>query len=265
MAAFWAAWRRPVAPVRGLDTRHLNAVAVLLACGSVAAIGIMLDEPGFEWSRTLSPLAIRVFDAVTRLGDSLYVFVLTVAAAAGAVALRRRGRGWRFDAAMDLASARAMYFFAVAAGSGLASQFLKHLFGRARPQLHAKYPDMIGLYHFDMVSVFASYASFPSGHAVTAFAMATAIAFIAPRLGWPLLIVACAVGLSRVAIGSHYPSDVVAGAALGVASAVVARIAFARRGIVFRKTKRGIVTRGRGVVGAVFSTRPRLSFRNWTD
>ena len=255
LRGFWRLWRRPVVPVRGLDVRHLNAIAVLLACGSTAAVGIMLDEPGFEWSRSLSPPVIHVFAQITRLGDSLYVFALTVAAAATAVGLRGRGRGWRFDMAMGVVASRAMYLFVVAAGSGLASQFLKHLFGRARPQLHAKYPDMIGLYHFDLLSIWASYASFPSGHAVTAFAMAAALAFMSPRVGWPLLLVACAVGWSRVASGSHYPSDVVAGAGLGVASAVVARVAFARRRIVFEKTPRGVRLRGAGVVAAALRRR----------
>jgi membrane-associated phospholipid phosphatase len=70
-------------------------------------------------------------------------------------------------------------------------------------------------------------SSFPAGHAATAFAGATLLAYVAPRL-WPLFVtVAAAVALSRVYVGVHYPTDVLAGAAIGVAVGGVA-IAFLR-------------------------------------
>jgi undecaprenyl-diphosphatase len=56
--------------------------------------------------------------------------------------------------------------------------------------------------------------SFPSSHAATGFALAVAAA-PGLRYGWGLLGVAAAVAASRVLLGVHYPSDVVAGAALG--------------------------------------------------
>jgi membrane-associated phospholipid phosphatase len=57
--------------------------------------------------------------------------------------------------------------------------------------------------------------SFPSGHAATAFATATAVAVLYPRLKWPLLAVAALVALSRVYLGVHFWSDVVVGSLLG--------------------------------------------------
>jgi undecaprenyl-diphosphatase len=60
-------------------------------------------------------------------------------------------------------------------------------------------------------------ASFPSGHAATAFAAAIAVAAFYPRLRWPLLGLAALVGLSRIYLGVHYVLDVLAGAALGIA------------------------------------------------
>jgi len=57
--------------------------------------------------------------------------------------------------------------------------------------------------------------SFPSGHTTTAFAMAIIIGHFSALL-WPgALLLATLVGLSRVALGAHYPSDVVAGMILG--------------------------------------------------
>ncbi len=57
--------------------------------------------------------------------------------------------------------------------------------------------------------------SFPSAHAASTFAAATAFAPLLPRVPWRL--VGATMALSRVVLGVHYPSDVLAGAALGVA------------------------------------------------
>jgi len=65
--------------------------------------------------------------------------------------------------------------------------------------------------------------SFPSSHAATAFAMATALAFADKRLAIIGFIVAVLVAFGRIAAGVHYPSDVIAGAALGIASAFIVR------------------------------------------
>ena len=88
----------------------------------------------------------------------------------------------------------------------------------------------------------------PSGHTVTAFAAAVTLGWMAPRLRWSLLGLALLVGISRVVISSHYPSDVIAGAGLGVASAIVLRRAFALRGLGFRWTPTSLRLRGAGRV-----------------
>jgi undecaprenyl-diphosphatase len=65
--------------------------------------------------------------------------------------------------------------------------------------------------------------SFPSGHAATSFAAATVLTFALPRLTPLWLLIAAAVGFSRVYVGVHYPLDIVGGAALGVAVATALR------------------------------------------
>lgn len=61
--------------------------------------------------------------------------------------------------------------------------------------------------------------SFPSGHTAMAFLAAgcVVLALAPPRPRWavPLLLMAALIGLSRVAVGAHWPSDVLAGAACG--------------------------------------------------
>jgi len=63
--------------------------------------------------------------------------------------------------------------------------------------------------------------SFPSGHTATSFACATVLAAFAPRLRIPLYVLAAAVAYSRLYNGVHFPLDVVAGAVLGTATALL--------------------------------------------
>jgi undecaprenyl-diphosphatase len=58
-------------------------------------------------------------------------------------------------------------------------------------------------------------ASFPSGHAASAFAFANAVGQSLPLAAAPLRLLASAVGYSRVHTGVHYPGDVVMGAVIG--------------------------------------------------
>jgi len=58
--------------------------------------------------------------------------------------------------------------------------------------------------------------SFPSGHSANAFALATTLYFYDKRIGIPALIFAAIIGISRIFVGAHWPSDVIVGAALGI-------------------------------------------------
>jgi membrane-associated phospholipid phosphatase len=64
--------------------------------------------------------------------------------------------------------------------------------------------------------------SFPSGHSASGFAFATGVCSELPGLAPVLIPLAFAVAYSRVYTGVHYPSDVVGGAAIGVACGVIA-------------------------------------------
>ena len=93
---------------------------------------------------------------------------------------------------------------------------LKAAFDRERPPERYAEPDAL-------VSVPDS-GSFPSGHAATSFAAATILSFALPRVAPILVVLAAAVGFSRVYVGVHYPLDIVGGAGLGVLIAIALRL-----------------------------------------
>lgn len=66
--------------------------------------------------------------------------------------------------------------------------------------------------------------SFPSGHTLHAVAFTTVACAYFPVLAWPLVPFTALIALSRVVLGLHYPSDVLAGASLGASLAATALI-----------------------------------------
>lgn len=70
--------------------------------------------------------------------------------------------------------------------------------------------------------------SFPSGHAASAFAFASATSRVFPAAGVPLECLAALVAYSRVHTGVHYPGDVIAGALVGASIASLASGPIAR-------------------------------------
>lgn len=63
--------------------------------------------------------------------------------------------------------------------------------------------------------------SLPSGHTTAAFLMATLITHFYPGFGGAAYLWAATIGLSRILLGVHYPSDIVAGALLGLMMAII--------------------------------------------
>jgi membrane-associated phospholipid phosphatase len=113
----------------------------------------------------------------------------------------------------DLRNRRLLPLVALAAtvsfflASGL-NAVIKGVVDRSRP------PEAIG---FDALVGVPGSPSFPSGHAMSAFATAAAVAVLAPRLRVPVLALAAVIAFSRVYLGVHFWIDILVGAALGAA------------------------------------------------
>jgi len=127
------------------------------------------------------------------------------------------------------------YFFFAVLTSVLAAQVLKYIIGRGRPFVGGK----ANVFNFDPFNGTPAYFSMPSAHAVTAFALAFAVAAVWPRLRVPMYVYAAAVAVSRLVLLAHHPSDVVAGAVVGSACAMLVRYWFAARRLGFRLGKDG--------------------------
>lgn len=73
--------------------------------------------------------------------------------------------------------------------------------------------------HAFIVSVGEDYQSFPSGHALFFFAFAAIIGHYDKKWGWFFYSVAILMGIARVCVGVHYPSDIIVGAVIGILTA----------------------------------------------
>lgn len=100
-------------------------------------------------------------------------------------------------------------------GSHLIVQVVKRFCSRRRPYL-----SISGTKIWEAL-VLKDY-SFPSGHTTASFSLAATLAINFPVIAPLIMGLAFLVGISRIYLGLHYPSDILIGAALGTVSAFVA-------------------------------------------
>lgn len=156
-----------------------------------------MDTDVVVWLATHRVHELNVF--FVELGNASRLGLVWVAAAVAIGWTRRSG-----------VASTALLAFVVALTTFAADSVsfgVKDLVHRDRPfvahhQIHPLYP--------------VHSSSFPAGHAATAFAGATILAYVAPRAAPLLGLVATLIGFSRVYVGVHYPTDVLAGAAIGI-------------------------------------------------
>lgn len=124
---------------------------------------------------------------------------------------------------------RLQYLFLSVALSAFVADILKYLIGRGRPFVGGK-ADPFNFIPFEGTG---AYASLPSGHAVAAFALAFAVSALWPRLRVFMFTYAIVIVLTRLVLLAHHPSDVTAGALVGMVGAMAVRYWFAARRLAF--------------------------------
>ena len=160
-----------------------------------------VDAAEYGLCRTLNrgaslALPRRIFQVASRLGDGIawYVLLLLLPLLYGTAALKPAG-------IMALTGALSVLIYAL----------LKRAFVRERPFItHAG---------IDRAGAPLDRYSFPSGHTLHAVCFTWQAGAHFPELLWVLAPLAALIAASRVVLGLHYPSDVLAGAAIGAALA----------------------------------------------
>jgi membrane-associated phospholipid phosphatase len=168
-------------------------------------VAVAIDWPVASWVDRVKPIPPRhrstFIHVLKSAGDFHYVAIAIVLAS-----LVHRAR-WRAGVVLLISCALSGLLYGT-----------KWIFGRHRPSyllepftLHPFMDGLRGIFY-------AQKLAFPSGHACLVFAAASCLAVLFPRGTLAFYAIAIAVGVERVLEGAHYPSDVLAGAAIGVFS-----------------------------------------------
>ena len=208
----------------------------ILAATAVLVVALVPFDPVISQRAQGLPGAVVAFnERITDFGTFRWMiygsgFLVVLAYVAYRVS-RNETPGGRMRTAWRLP----LYFLATTGATSALVHLVKLLVGRARPELFAQH----GAYSLTPFAYDDLYSSFPSGHSAAVGAFFGAFSMLAPRLRPLFLLGALTIGVSRVIVGAHYPSDVAAGLLLGLWTAVATAFLFARRDWLFRFDDRG--------------------------
>lgn len=214
----------PVAPRSALSwqspaSQSLSSkLVVLAACLLLAAA--LFDAPVRSLAQSLDPSLKATLRAVTGFGNSAWPLGIGLVLLVLLELLRRSSAPIPKDYLKTCQSVVVLVMASVAL-SGFLASLTKNMIGRIRPSTET---DAMVL-EFSLMAFRSGWAAFPSGHATTAVAAATALALCFPRLSWGWLAIGILAALSRALIGVHWLTDCLAGMMLG---AVVAAFLYQR-------------------------------------
>jgi membrane-associated phospholipid phosphatase len=231
--------RSPSSSRRADAARRLARHALLLIVIVGAAIVVLMvavDVPEISLMPprgTASLWAVRIF---TDFGKAALV-LWTLAALIFAVAIiSPRLQGSQRSLLLRFGTHLEFLFFAVLVPV-LSGEVIKWIVGRGRPFVGGK----ANAFNFAHFAGTEAYASFPSAHAITSFALAFAVSAVWPQARIPMMLYAVLIAASRLVLLAHHPSDVVAGALVGVVGAMGVRYWFAARRLGFAIAQDGAI------------------------
>ncbi len=211
---------------------------LIVTIGALAIVALMygLDEREIGMMPLRGSASLWPVRILTDLGKSEYILSALAIVLVVVVVISPRVKGIRRWLLAGFV-ARVQFLFLAVAIPVLVGDIIKGIVGRGRPFVGGA-ADAFNFSHFSWTP---AYASFPSGHAIASFALAFAIAALWPRTRVVVMVYAFLIGATRLILVAHHPSDVVAGALLGVVGAMLVRYWFAARHLCFSIDPHGTV------------------------
>ena len=192
----------------------LSAFAAIVAATIVSYL--FCDIPVAFWARKLDRPILDIAEIVTAFGRSTFYLVASFLLYLF----------FRFYRKKKIYANQSLFIFTSVAFSGLFVDLVKGIAGRYRPIMFFDQ----GLYGFSFFRTGYEWTSFPSGHAATAFSLACALSILFPKGRFLFFTAAFVTATSRVFLTSHFVSDVIFGAYVGVACVYLLRGFFESRG-----------------------------------
>lgn len=209
------------------SARHVLLLTAVLGA-AIIALMYVLDAPEIALMPPRGTASLWPVRILTDFGKSAYV-LWALAGMLFIVAIVSAGlRGISRSLLLGLGTRLQFVFLAVLVPV-LVGDLLKWIVGRGRPFVGGEG----NVFNFRYFGGTEAYASFPSGHAVTSFALAFAISALWPQARVAMIVYAALIAISRLVLLAHHPSDVVAGALVGVIGAMFVRYWFAARRLGF--------------------------------
>lgn len=223
--------RPPSHPRRSEARRRLARHAVLLTtAGAALVVGLMIELDAWEiqlmpprGSAGLWPVRI-----LTEFGKAASVLWFLAGLLFAVAVVVPRLRGAPRSRLLALGTHLQFVFLSVLAPL-LAGELIKWIVGRGRPFVGGE----ANAFNFAHFAGTQAYASFPSAHAITSVALAFAVSAVWRQARYPMIVYALLIVASRLVLLAHHPSDVVAGAVIGLAGAMLVRYWFAARRLGF--------------------------------
>lgn len=216
--------------------RRISWIGYSLATLNLILLAFLVfDTPLGLSAKELPKRLVTIAGDVTDIGRLTVIFAVTATVLLAGILIGRRLSGVRRRYRMAILAQIAAYLSLSLISASLVAHVLKFAIGRARPMRY----DSEGIFGLHPFANDFFYESFPSGHSTHVGAVFAALAFLFPRFRILFLSLGLWLGATRIIIGVHYPSDVVAGLALGAWFAFATAILFARFGVIFNVSPGG--------------------------